>query len=82
VSSKVGIFGKCRAVFYVWLHGTVEWACEYFERCVETCVYCGGELICDGPLIGYFRHYTLWVSAVGSWVVSLHEKCKISNEVG
>ncbi len=61
MSSEVGIFRKCRAVFDVWVHGAVEWACKDFEGGVETCMNCGCEDVCDSPLIGYFGHYALWV---------------------
>ena len=27
----------------------------------HVCVDCGGEVVCDGPLIGYFEHYALRV---------------------
>ena len=79
--SEVGVFWKCGAVFYVWIHGTVKWACEDFEGCVETCVYCGCKDLCDSPLVGYFRECALWVEAFGSWMVTLHEVCEISDEV-
>ncbi len=82
MGSEVCVFWECSAIFYVWVHGDVKWACEYFEGCVETCVYCGGELLCDSPLIGYFRPYALWVKAFGSSVVSLHKVCEIRDEVG
>ena len=40
------------------------------------------SFFCDSPLIGYFRNYALWVKALGSWVVSLHEMCEIRDEFG
>ena len=82
VGSEVDVLWEGRAVFYVWVHGAVEWACEDFEGCVETCVYCGGERLCDSLLIGYFRRYALWVKAFSSWMVSLHEVCEIRDEAG
>jgi hypothetical protein len=61
VSSEVGVFRKCRAVFDAWFHVAVEWACKDFEGGVETCTNCGCEALCDSPSIGYSGHYALWV---------------------
>ncbi len=75
MGSEVGVFGKYRAEFNVLVHGAVQWACEEFEGGAEACVDRRGEVVCDGPLIGYFGHYALWVEEFGAWVVSLHEMC-------
>ncbi len=82
VSYEVDIFRESRAVFNVWVHGAVLWACEYFESCVEACMYCRGEAMCDRPLIGYFGYYALWIQPLCAWVVCLHEVCEICYEVG
>ncbi len=75
MSSKFGVLLKLCAVFDVWVHGAVEWGRKDFEGGVEACMNCGCEAVWDGPLIGYFGYYALWVELLGAWVVSLHELC-------
>jgi hypothetical protein len=82
VGSEVNVFGEGRAIFYARVHGAIEWACEYFEGCVEACVYCRGEAVCDCPLIGCFGSCALWVQPLCAWMVSLHEVCEVRYKVG
>ena len=81
VGSEVNVLGEGRAIFYVWVHGAVEWACECFEGCVEASMYCRGKAMCDCPLIGCFGYHALWIQPLCAWMVSLHEVCEIIDEV-
>ncbi len=67
MGSDIGVFRKCRAVFDVWVHRVVEWACKDFKGGVKTCINCGCEAVCDSPLIGYFDTMPCGLSSLVRW---------------